>query len=581
MAAIIPTYSSPSVDIRPVSTPQARAAGADSFGAGFAKGLSDVGQMGTEIYQRIEQQNNVETAQAFQGFEGALRNKISAEIKAVQGEYAFGNKDNPGGKLKPLMEEYDKQVSEWIQKNSGNEKQQAFLANHAAISRNHLDATALEHEASEKKKYQQTQFKTVLELSLNTMAETAADPARVDEFSAAFDSGLKNITAFAAAHGWSKEQLDSVIANYEKEVDATTNKAVYQAAESAVLQNPDSVKSVLEQHRQDLREDQVKKLEDLSLNRERVLIEGYKDIIVKNYMLKPFEKRELVDKAGVLSSNEYLEISKRDPDKALSLARSIEVHNESVAVDAVMDDITRKRLVGGVKAVTDYRQIDPAKWRVLVENAPAKAGALMEKFDYEKELRREQAEASNQQKMSEARILAAVTIDPRKTDVRQIVEARDAGQLSVGFADALIKAVDSGGDYLGKVKRHMDILDQIVDARLPMSTETVRRAAKDQMLGVLVAAMPSIYKNANDISSKDVAELANDLDAMILKKKGVWGGEVSGSTVNEIAIPAEAQSTISIIRRRNPALTEAQAYKVLQLQKTRGGINPYVHGGGR
>lgn len=238
MGAIMPTYDSPQVTPSAVAMPQAQAASADTFGAGLVKGMNQLG----DAVESIRRQNNLETAQKFQAFVGQLNAQTEVEIKSYQGEDVFGNKDNPQGKMRPLLTSYDEKVSDWIQKNAGGNQQFDYLLNKAQESRNAIEHVALTHELSEKKTAQVNSFNAAQSVIINQLAVTAADPNRQDEHDKAYDDGIANIEAFANAHGWTQEQLDQHVATFEQ--DATTTKA-----KQILMVNPVSAKNFIEENK--------------------------------------------------------------------------------------------------------------------------------------------------------------------------------------------------------------------------------------------------------------------------------------------------------------------------------------------
>lgn len=220
---IMPTYDAPTVETTAISMPQARAASPDTFGAGLGKAMETTGTTVESIIARATVQNNLETAQKFQAFAGQVNIETESQMKSVLGEAAVPSKDNPQGGLHPILDDYDKKISDWLLKNTGNGQQANYLTNKAQEYRNQVEGTMLSHELEQKKVVQEQAYTGAQSIVFNTLAVTAADPNRQEDYTKAYDEGFANADAYAIAHNLPEAKHQELLDDFEQK--ATTIKA--------------------------------------------------------------------------------------------------------------------------------------------------------------------------------------------------------------------------------------------------------------------------------------------------------------------------------------------------------------------
>ena len=240
--AIIPTYDNPQVQTTAISTPMAQAASLDTFGASLGKALETTGATVSSIVARATVQNNLETAQKFQAFAGQVGVETEAQIKAVQGEAALPSKDDPQGGLHPILSDYDKKVSDWLQKNTSNGQQSAYLSNKAQEYRNQVEGTMLSHELEQKKVVQEQAYTGAQSVIFDAISVTAADPNRQEDYNKAYDDGVANVNAYAIAHGVPDAKHQALLDDFEQK--ATTIKA-----KQMLHLNPVAAKEFIEENK--------------------------------------------------------------------------------------------------------------------------------------------------------------------------------------------------------------------------------------------------------------------------------------------------------------------------------------------
>lgn len=366
--------------------------------------------------------------------------------------------------------------------------------------------------------------------------------------------------------------------------DKTIRTAVYDSLVNKINADPDAGKAMVEDKRysQYLNDTDRAKLDDHVLRVEDKFVKKSSETIYNSVILPRFEKKGIIPSTDVTNTKEFEYIKAKNPTMAMQMINTVERHNENTVVDNVMSYIAKKRDAG--LKIFDYRQLPADLWDNLVTYAPSKADQLMNRFDTEKEMRAARAAANKETQVSEANILAAVIRDPARMDRTAIIEARDSGRITPAFAKSLIDVYDKGTDYLGKVRTHMDEIDRVIDARLPRAKESERKAVKEQMLATIVAAAPSIYKNASDIGPKDIEQAARVLDNMILKEKGFFSGPktfTSMSPHDDVKVPGNRSNMVEIVKNKFPGMTTKQALGYLEIVKQQGRTNPLVHTGRR
>jgi hypothetical protein len=239
---LIPRYEDSQVKNVAVSIPQAQALGPDAFGAGIAKGLAQVADAGQSIVVQETHKANLKTAQDATIFLNQLGSQADLEIKSTVGDAAFGTPDNPEGVTVPTLKKFDDKFSEWANKNVTNDTQRDYVNKLHAEKRTTLEHSGLTHQYQEKTKSEDKSYQSVKSSLLDQVAVYAVDPAGQDKYEKAVIDGIAHIDAFATTRGWTQEQIDAEVANWEG------STAKVKAVQMMTL-NPSGAKAFIEENK--------------------------------------------------------------------------------------------------------------------------------------------------------------------------------------------------------------------------------------------------------------------------------------------------------------------------------------------
>ena len=239
---IIPRYEDSQVKDAAVSIPQAQAVGPDAFGAGIAKGLAQVAENGQSWVALETHKANLKTAQDFTIFSNQLGSETDLKIKSTVGDAAFGTPDNPEGATAPALKEFDDKVSEWINKNTTNDIQRDYANKLFAEKRTTLEHSGLNHQLQERTKSEDKSYQAVKSSLLDQIAVYAVDSAGQDKYEKSVIDGIAHIEAFANTRGWTQEQLDAEVSNWEG------STAKVKAMQMMTL-NPSGAKAFIEENK--------------------------------------------------------------------------------------------------------------------------------------------------------------------------------------------------------------------------------------------------------------------------------------------------------------------------------------------
>lgn len=556
MAIRVP-YNEQKVNISPIRIAQARpdTAGA-AAGQALARGIGDIGQVASQAadYQfklQMKEREDLDRA-ALDKYEG----QVAERAATLQGRMLEYKQD----KVQKAKDDLDlpqlmkKQFQEEVAKIDVPDYLKAKASSISSRYETGLTNKATAYYVNELDKWKEEQAQSAIALKARSLAETDINnPADVKNGITALVGDLEG--------RYSGERL-------KLEKEKLLQAALYQQAVNTINLDPDNLAKVKESShiKENLTKEHFQKLDDLARQRNTQMVTKSKDALYQSTLIPAMENKQIIDTAEIAKNPLYQTMVKRDATQAASVASSIATHNENTATNTAMSWIAAQR--AGGKQITSWAQLPTDYREHLLEYAPAKANALMNRFDAERDIRRQQADMVRSQKAAEATALAAVTMDPNRLDTGSVIEARNAGRISPKFASDLLKAIDQGTDYIGAVKRNMDQIDMIVDARLPNAKEEDRRKQKEYMMSIIVAAAPGIYKSANDITSKDISDLGRLLDIEILKGAKTFKAPATvGRQMRGMAV------------RQTMVEDEDRAVAALQLKSlATGNSNPLSHG---
>lgn len=511
MGAIMPTYNGPTVDPVAVATPRARAASPAVFGAEIVQGLDSLG----EVVEKVQQRNNLETAQSFQGFIGQLNGQTEVEMQAVKGEDAFGNDANPKGKLHPMLEAYDTKVSDWIKKNDPNGNMSGYLMDKAQESRNRIEHAMLSHKQAEREKSQVNAFGAAQGIIMNTLATTAADPNRQEEYTRAHDEGIINIKAFAEAHGWSKEELNLHLTTFEQ--DALTTKA-----NQIVTLNPAQGREFIKEHGETLGPDKVFRLLEMADRKEREIAGQAHDNLFQNVMVPALEQKQFIP--DLTKSSDYQTMRRFNPAAALAMLKNVEEHNAGLAVDHFDQWMTG--LGSGARETLTFSRVPEQIRRELKAYDPKAYNALASRFDEEQAIRSARAGAKEGNREDWAMLNLTAMTRPDLIDDSSIIAGIQSGAIPAQKGMALLTKLQKSRDVGGALRGGG--VGSIINAEADALVEGIRgaenkRAAKRRIVGAVHDVLEDVFHSRSEVSPETVKNaLAAMRRATVTTKGGLW-----------------------------------------------------------
>ena len=210
----VPRYEDSQVKITPVSTPQAQAAPAGSFGEGIAKGMGDVAKVGfAYVAHEKAKQDAAMTDKGLVELIGAFDKNVS-EASQV---YGAGVKEGHGedGQVQAgapdLVTQYSTDFRNERAKieNGMSPDQKALFTPHADRYELHLNKTLMAHQVKQTEAWQTEQHATLASRHIKSL-EVAPDN---DSFKAGKNYLLRDYTNLYSTHG-----EDFILAEYEKKV---------------------------------------------------------------------------------------------------------------------------------------------------------------------------------------------------------------------------------------------------------------------------------------------------------------------------------------------------------------------------
>jgi hypothetical protein len=569
MAALMPTYEPHQVGTVAAATPQASPANPAVFGAGLAKGVSELGGLLADIEASEQRKQNLQKAQDFQTFMGRLDSQFELDVKATQGEDAYGGKAKPD-KLRPMLEAYDKQVSDWIQKNITNGNQADYALNKAQEHRNAAEHLMLSHAARERAAGEVEALTLAQGAAINKIAVTATDPNRQHEYKQAYDDGIANLDAYATAHGWSKEKLDYQVSLFKQDVASTKAKQLLQV-------NPASARTFIKENRDTLGTEQQEKLLDAVSRHERELADQAHDSIFQTTMLPALEKKQYI--SGLTAGQDYQTMKQYNPAGAAALVKNVEAYNSGLAADRFNDWMTG--LGSGQRNGLTFGQVPERIRSELREYNPEYYNTLAKRFDEERQLRADRAAARGSQRGDTSMLTLEAMLNPDSINQGEVVRMIQSGQMPPKLGLSILNAAQKGGDIGGRL--HQRQFAEMIDNEADQLTQGIRvdkerSAAKKRIVGAINDTLESSFSSTFQVTPDAVKSALQRMRTATVTQKGGWissDKEVPALAVDPGATVLADKNYTQALRmyQRRTGKTWAQAVQHFTLLRSLG-VNP-------
>lgn len=564
MAIRVP-YNEQKVDIAPIRIAQARpdTAGA-AAGQALAKGIASIGQVAEQAadYEfRIKSKEQEELNRAeLDRYEQA----VNASAGLLQADILKHKEDKvrnvDGDDLPTYIGKRFKEDAAKITIPDYLKTKADSIVSRIGMG---LNNKATAHYVHELDKWKESQQQAAIALKTRQLAEV--DFSMTDEVKA----GLDNLTQDLG----SRFSGDRLAVEKQKYIGA----ALFQQAENAIDADPDNLQKVkdADHFKTYLTKEQFQKLEDHAKKRNVEVVTKAKDDLFNTALLQPMMDKQIINLKEISQDPRYLKLVEKDATQALAVAKTISAHNENTATDNVMGWIATQRATG--RKITNWQQISKPIWDPLMQEAPAKANALMERFDAEKEIRSQSAAAAQEQRQYKAALLADTMMNPEKLDKSMVVAQMQAGIIDPDFGMKLLKASEQAGDTLGKLKQGQlaAAIQDEAEALTAGITDTKKRdQAKKKLMGDMFDVLSGAFGSTLEIN-KDTVNLALQRmrSATLQTKGGVFS---KGKTVNawevgaddKVVIDPRDTEIVGMLSRRY-GMTEAQAAaRAAQLRQT-------------